>query len=453
MTPSLCNADTDRHAQPLRKRVLFVAHSPHRGGAEYCLDALLRHGGGAGFERRVLFPWEGPLADSARELGLHVEVRPLNWWMCWQPSAWYWRTLLLTAGPRVASLVRYIRRHRIDLVYTNTAVLFEPALAARLAGVPHVWHIHEVLRRGNIDHTAVPLRVARGLIGRLSHRVIFESNASRAAYEGATPDPRARVVYNPVRLAAEDMGADGGESRRRLGFGPDDRVVGFVGRFSERKDPLLLVKAAARLRERAGWRFVFVGEGPLEGELRACIRDHSLDDQCRVLPFQEDVGWLMRSLDLLVLPSRQESFGLVLVEAAACGKPAIATRTEGPSEIVVDGETGFLFDPGDDEALARRLEDAFDPSSRHARMGEEAARRARSVFSAPRYAQAIEGIIDEVLSDDRGAPSVAPETPRVGRGSAYDQPDCKATPGGPLQLPDEERCGHTSPQMQPKRGL
>lgn len=386
-----------------RPKVLFVAHSGFQGGAELCLDTLLKNLEPGKYDVSVLFPWDGPMVESARAAGFSVAVRPLNWWMCWGFSWWYFKTLLLRTAWNVAQLARLIRRERFDLVYSNTAVIFEAALAARIVSVPHVWHVHEVLRRGNVTASLLPLRLIKGLIRRLSRRVIFESNASRAAYQGDRTDERCAVVYNCVRFPDRPPAVERDSALGQLGFDRENRVVSFVGRFSERKNPLLLVRAAARLADRSNWRFLFVGEGPLRDELMRTIDSLGLADCCRVLPFQQEVTWILNATDVLVLPSRQESFGLVLIEAAALGKPAIATRTEGPSEIVVDGVTGFLVNSDDDSELARRLVDIFSPEVDHRRMGQAAAARARELFSATEHARRVEAILDEVLADHRSS--------------------------------------------------
>jgi hypothetical protein len=97
--------------------------------------------------------------------------------MCWGFSAWYFKTLFLQTISNIVWLVQYIRR-RIDLVYSNTAVIFEAAVAATLARVPHAWHVHEVLRPGNVTAAVLPLRLIKRLIGWLSQGILFKSKLS-----------------------------------------------------------------------------------------------------------------------------------------------------------------------------------------------------------------------------------------------------------------------------------
>src|SRR5262249_22075971 len=147
-------------------------------------------------------------------------------------------------------LAQYIRQGGFDLVYSNTAAIFEAAFAARLARVPHVWHIHEVLRRGNVTAPVLPLSLIKRLIGRLSQRIVFGSNASRDVSLAGQADERCAVVHNPVRLRSLPTEADREAARQSLGLDEGLRVVSFIGRFSQRKNLLLLVRAAARLADR-----------------------------------------------------------------------------------------------------------------------------------------------------------------------------------------------------------
>ena len=354
------------------RRILIVAHSPYRGGAEYCLDTTLEHLDHTRFEPTVLFPDEGPMVDRARRRGLDVLVVPMCHWLYFRKNAWYWRNLIGRLAPNVARLARLIRRRHIELVYTNTSAIFEPALAARLARVPHVWHVHEVLQTGNRMDQLLPLDTMKRLIRRWSDHVIFESDAARRVFEQTVPNPHATVIPNSVRLNPDSSATAATDSRHRFGLDPADEVVAFVGQFIERKNPRLLLDAIERVRDRPLLKCLFVGDGPLRGPLSSAIRERDLGDRCRIVAFQSDIGPVMQALDVLVLPSRQESFGLVLLEAAAHGKPVIACESEGPSEIVVPGRTGLLVPQEDPDALARAIASVFDDTHDRFRMGATA---------------------------------------------------------------------------------
>jgi glycosyltransferase involved in cell wall biosynthesis len=380
----------------LKLRALTIAHSASRGGAEYCLDTTLRQLDRAACEATVVFPFEGPMAGAAREYGYDVRIAPLSHWLYFQKNAWYWKNLLGRSWANVLRLRKMIHEVGADVVYTNTSAIFESALAARLAGVPHVWHVHEVLADGNQMQQLLPLPVMKRLIYRLSNRMVFESHAARRVFETSTPGDKSEVVYNSLRLAP-----GGPHDRERFGFCPDDFVLGFVGQFNDRKNPLALIRALAKAACLPRLRCLFAGEGPLEAAMRTEVARLGLAEHCRIIGFQADVAPLMQAIDVLVLPSRQESFGLVLVEAASLGKPAIACRCEGPSEIVVDGQTGLLVPQDDVEHLARAIERMFADDGCRARMGEAARRRANEEFCPVKNTRKLERLLAEVIEESR----------------------------------------------------
>ncbi len=275
-----------------RIRILIAAHSGSRGGAEFCLDTTLRHLDRGRFEPSVCFAWEGPMADSARALGIPVQIVPWAWWMGFEWSAWHVKNLLWGSVGRVWRLACQIRREKIDVVYTNTAVVFEAALAARLAGVPHVWHVHEILRSRHLRPSVLPLWLVARVIGWLSDRVIFESESARAVCRGRIAQGKSLAVYNSVRFNEGDQ-TDRGAARASLGLADGCCAVVWIGQFSPRKDPLLLLRAVPRIKQAGQAMFFLAGEGPLENELRQTIRKLGLDSACRLLPFQEDVRGLI----------------------------------------------------------------------------------------------------------------------------------------------------------------
>jgi glycosyltransferase involved in cell wall biosynthesis len=384
-----------------RRRLLIVAHSVHRGGAEYCLDTMLSHLDRERFEAIVVFPDEGPMTESARRMGYEVRVSPICHWLYFHRDGWYWRNLARRLIPNVMSLSRWIRKREIDLVYTNTSAIFESAIAARLAGVPHVWHVHEILKCGNAMEQTLPLGLMKRLIYRWSDRVVFESNRAREVFEESAPGDRSEVVYNSLRLRHDRARSPNRAARHRFGLLPGDEVVGFVGQLIDRKNPLLLIRALERIRDRSNLKALFVGDGPLREPLAAEIARLGLSDRVRLVPFQDDVQDVLDAIDVLVLPSRQESFGLVLLEAGARCKPVIACDSEGPSEIVVAGKTGLLVPQDDPESLANAIESMFNGELDRRALGEAGRNRVEAFFDPSKNTRLLESIFTDVV-ENRG---------------------------------------------------
>jgi glycosyltransferase involved in cell wall biosynthesis len=191
----------------------------------------------------------------------------------------------------------------------------------------------------------------------------------------------AHVVFWPVELDPPDV-APPWPAR-------DGPVVGFVGRIEPRKGPLDLVRAAPAIRAaRPDVRIVVMGDDPYRSDPGYARAVHESDDV-------EHHGWvpgaagLLRHLDVLVAPSREEPFGTVLAEAMAVGTPVVATRVGGLAETVDDGVSGMLVAPGDPAALARGVLAVLD---RRAEMGAAARVHARR-FGAAAYADRVEALL------------------------------------------------------------
>jgi glycosyltransferase involved in cell wall biosynthesis len=191
----------------------------------------------------------------------------------------------------------------------------------------------------------------------------------------------AHVVYAPV-----DPDPPPVDPPWPPGNGP---VVGFVGRLEPRNAPLDLIHAAPRIAAGApGARIVLVGDDTygLDPDYTAEVERAAAEAGVERYGWVDNAPGLMRHLDVLVLPSRQEPFGTVLSEAMAVGTPVVATRVGGLPEIVEDGVTGRLVDPGDPEALA-----AATLSVLAARQDmREPARQAAARFHTERHADLVE---------------------------------------------------------------
>jgi glycosyltransferase involved in cell wall biosynthesis len=191
-------------------------------------------------------------------------------------------------------------------------------------------------------------------------------------------------------------------------------VLLYVGRFTEVKRVGLLIRAHARARE----RFVqpaalvllggFPGEWEGEHPLRTVRATGDPDVFLAGWRGHEDLPDGLNAADLLVLPSVREQFGAVIVEAMACGLPALAVDAHGPAEIVAAGETGWLVPPDDEEAMADALVEAVNGDAERRRRGERAYEVARGRYSWPALARGLAAVYGEVAG--RRPPSAGTHT-------------------------------------------
>ena len=303
--------------------------------------------------------------------------------------------------PTVAArLARVVKAERPDVVHT---CLFKANLlgpwAARKAGCRCLLH----------DHSGVSDAMLRpylpwGLAGAYRHCfrralraadcVVTVNRDDAAIYRGWLADRPERVRCVPNTIDSARFTAAAGQRphwRRALGAEvgarEDELLIGVVARLSREKGIDVLVRALARCGARLPpYRLIVAGEGPERQRLAALAERLHLGDRVTFLGRREDVPQLLAALDMLVLPSPGEPFGLVLVEAMFAGTPVVAVDRKGPHDIVENGRTGLLLPDAAEAAMADALcRLAGDPELRR-QLAQQAAQHAAANYEASRLA-------------------------------------------------------------------
>lgn len=394
---------TDVIPRPLR--VLLVVHDPDLHGAQRALLTLLQGLDRARYECHVVLPFNGPLVKEANALGHTVHLRPM---MRWVPAAkrlrkvgtlrYVWRCLGGLRA-RASVMARLIERVDIDVVLTNSIACVEGAVAARMTGVPHVWHIHESIAGNPALRGILSANMYRAIVAALSDEVVFVSRSVARSYD--TMRGRSSVVHpGTVLMAPKDRTQAQGLLIQRFGWESGTRLVGIVGSLQPGKDHATFLKAASLVHRRhADARFLIVGIGDAEYtlELGKQIRDLGLSECTKLTGWwpPELIPDLMAGLDVLVIASVQESFGLTAVEALAAGTPVVSTRCGGPEEVIRDGVDGRLVQVGDAQAMALAIEATLSDSSFMLRaQGRSSREHVEQHFSGERYVTEMQRLIE-----------------------------------------------------------
>jgi glycosyltransferase involved in cell wall biosynthesis len=226
-----------------------------------------------------------------------------------------------------------------------------------------------------------------------------------------TSDKVTRIA-NAVDIAAIDRIASvpAGERRRSLGLSDHEFVIGFVGRLEQAKGCEYLLRAAAKIRNRRGMRFVICGDGSLRDDLESLAAELELTENVLFLGWRNDVWQVMQAFDIMAMPSLWESFGLAAAEAMTLGKPVVASAVDGLKEVVQDRETGLLAPSKDPLALAWAIETLAKHPSLREMMGRQGRTRAEQFYSLDRMIRDHELVYDELLGKVNSQP--AKESPR-----------------------------------------
>jgi glycosyltransferase involved in cell wall biosynthesis len=384
-------------------RVLFVLNSASGGATLSALEAM-NELSRRGWEPYAVLPPTpaGPELDAILETAAGVLQLPLPWWNRNYRARplrrilhWGWRSLHSGFHLRtVARLRAAIRRWRIDLVHTNTALLADGALAARAAGVPHVWHLREQMGRGQLFRFWLPEPLLARTFLALSDGVVANSRETRRLFHRTGTADRVRVIYNGVRVQDFDEPIGAPALRRQWQGDGGPLVVGMVGHLTSRmkRHDLFLRMAAEVLARHREVRFVLVGADPEQDggyrseleyarQLSELATELGLGSRLLRAGAHRDVPAVMAALDVLVHPSERESFGRVVVEAMAAGKPVVAAASGGPAEIVENGVTGFSVPGLDPLRWAEPVERLVADADLRRRLGEAGRHRAQEHFS------------------------------------------------------------------------
>jgi glycogen synthase len=177
-------------------------------------------------------------------------------------------------------------------------------------------------------------------------RVITVSNALKGevGWIYNVPDWKASVIYNGISYDQFNGFLDPGAIKARYSIGPVDPTALFVGRMTSQKGPDLLVEAIPYvLKFHPSAKFILTGDGDMRGHVEHRARQLGIAHACRfygVFPRQEIVD-IYKSVDCVVVPSRNEPFGIVVLEGWAAGKPVVGTMNGGPSELIWNDVTGY----------------------------------------------------------------------------------------------------------------
>jgi glycosyltransferase involved in cell wall biosynthesis len=227
----------------------------------------------------------------------------------------------------------------------------------------------------------------------------------------------------PRRIEVVSLGIDLDRFRRdladpdrvadfRAGAAP---VVGAIGRLVPQKAMHVLIDATPALLEaHPALRVLVVGDGPLRADLEAQAARLGVAQAVRFAGYQEDVVSAYAAMDVFVLPSRDEGFGLVFLEAMAVGAPVVGTRVIGSEDAVEDGVTGLLVPYADPAALAAAVRGILASPELARRLRDTAAERVRRVYSREQCAARVEELYRELLQARTAVPTAPALQPATG---------------------------------------
>lgn len=392
---STCIDLTKRFVNSMIRRIGLYQSYPHNiGGSQRVLLTLTRYLPAYGYYPIIICPEEGRFTETARCQGLEVLISDPGsaWHVYGQGSSdlgsW-------CSSTRICQLLLYWHKLGSDLLKRKIALLhcndyrgvIMAAPAARLAGIPALWHMHGFIssRWLNIFAASVVDRTVP-----VSNGMLKYWNLPRWLLRGY------RVIHNGIDETAIF------KETLQVTKAKEYPLVVSIGILHPRKAHEVLIYASKQvIAEIPQVQFWIIGgewkDGSYGQELRALSKRLGIAESVKFLGHHSDVISIISRSDLVVISSRIEPFGMVALEAMLVGKPVIASRTGGLQDIVVHGETGLLVPPDKPDQLSAAIIKLISDRNLARKMGEAGRCRVLSLFTAQRMASAFATLYGEML--------------------------------------------------------
>lgn len=376
-------------------RLLSISTTSEIGGADLIQFRTLSSLDRRRFSPEVLLPHDGPLVDMYRQADIPVHLVPLRK-LSKRLGAWHAARIFLDFLPTALVIKTLCSQRDIDVVHSNTLHCPYGWLPARLLGIPHIWHVREI-----VDRTAWIGRLEGTLATTTADRVICMSRAIREAL--FDPDlPRVRVLYDGVDT--DRFTPDGGDLREQLGISRDASVIGIASRLDPWKGILEFLDAAPQLIKDIPSAHILVAGGEIEGhagyarKIRGRCDREDLKDRVTLTGWSftgDRMAEVFRTMDVFVNTSTSpEPFGMSIVEAMSCGVPTVSHARGGPVEII-DEACGRLAPLGTADSLVESVSDCLAASPDR----KDCRQRALQHFDLRERTRDFERVLEEFLRD------------------------------------------------------
>jgi glycosyltransferase involved in cell wall biosynthesis len=392
-------------------KIAFIEEDSGIGGAEVNLFYLLMGMDKDIFCPTVIVPYKGPLTERLEQMGIKYHIIPRVKFI--STSVYIFGTKVFNPFavlydffvflPTILKLNNYLKSERINVVHTNSMLAhIYGAIAAKIAGVPCIWHMQDI----------VDPRMAFGFAGRainllgniLPTKIVSVSNAVGEMFKDKSAQ-KVRVIYNGTDIEKFSPQTDGTLIRREFNIADNEMVIGMVGRLTEWKGQREFIKASflvAKEIERV--KFMIVGGTTFSRkayfqELKRLTHELKLSDKVIFTGFRNDIPNLIAAMDICVLPSvLPDPCPLTLFDYMASGKPVVASHLGGPSEIIEHGKDGFLVDPEETENIANIVIELLRDKALRKKISENARIKVVEQFSIEKFTSKFQNIYREILN-------------------------------------------------------
>jgi glycosyltransferase involved in cell wall biosynthesis len=377
------------------RKVLVIYGSSDLYGASKNLIRSLEGFKRMGWTSISVLPHDGPLVELMKKSGFEVILMEHGVLRRQNLTPIGLLTLFGQIFSSFLKLSALIKKEKISLIYTNSNANSIGGLLKLSHGIPHIWHIHEIIERPKwfkllletyIKHTEDRvICVSKAVINNFSG---IKSEKLKLLYNGIDTRPYAKADYN---LKAE------------IGVPENRLLIGMVARVNLWKGQFYFLEIAAQLKKKyPNLHFVMAGDAfpgyeYLYDEVHSLTQKLGLEDSVTNLGFRLDIPEILSGLDIFVLPSiLPDPLPTTVLEGMAAGKPVVATRHGGATEMVIEGETGFLIPWDNTQEAVLVFEKLIESAELREKLGKAGQQRVNEYFNEEKYLENFGILVSEV---------------------------------------------------------
>jgi glycosyltransferase involved in cell wall biosynthesis len=367
-----------------KKRIVFILQGGKGGTQEY-IKMLLKYLDRNKYQITVIC--HGEVYEELNSLGYNVHyvemVRNIS---------------ILKDLVSLKNVLCYLKNNKVDIVYSHSSkggVLGR--IAARLLNIPNLYNPHgwsfNMKTSERKKHFYI---LIEKIISRFADKIIMISEAeyNDAVLKGIVDRNKLVLITNGVDLGKFNIN-NGDEFKQSLNIPKDFKVVGMMGRFTEQKCPQTFIEVAKIVTDSyPNCKFILIGDGELKGSLEKMVAALKLGGKVIFIGWVSDPEKYISIIDVGVLTSKWEGFGLVLAEMMASGKPVVASEVDGIPFVVKKNIDGFLCRSDDVQGFAKYVLRLLNEDDLYKAMSESAYKHAREKFDLKLVIRQHETIFD-----------------------------------------------------------
>lgn len=377
------------------KRVLFISHYPGTGGANLSMLYLIKTLKLYGVEPLVFLPAHGPIEQTLHEYGIPYEIhryaslRTANRG-CIRNSIESIVRLLINIVQ--ALILGFKLRNRIDIIHSNSSLVFFGVSLKFVMRKPLVWHLREF---GHEDYDLI-FSLGKYLSGWCYSRantVIAISEAMNQYFKS--------YVYSGKNIVTIYNGVDESQIKCRLNqptYSIDDKMkLCIVGGISEAKNQIDLINAV-QLLPNDDFTLDIIGEGTSQyvDRLKVMVKNKGLEKKINFVGHKAKIGELLADYNIGIITSKNEAFGRVTIEYMLAGVPVIASNAGANKELIDNGKTGMFYELGDAQNLADKIDELISDKEYRQKLSLNAYNVAINNYTAKNNAQKVLEIYNKV---------------------------------------------------------